>query len=59
MRLTDKQRKIILEVVAKAFEQLTVVTLFGSRTIDDAKGGDIDLLIESSQDIIDIYHSRA
>lgn len=59
MRLTENQRKIILGVVAKVCEPLAVVTLFGSRAIDDAKGGDIDLLIESKHDIAEIAQVKA
>ena len=47
MRLTPNQTKIICESVAKYFGTQAHIWLFGSRVDDQAKGGDIDLYIES------------
>lgn len=47
MRLSDQQRTIIRSSVAENFGADAVVRLFGSRTDDSQRGGDIDLLIET------------
>ena len=47
MRLTDFQKKTICESAMHNFGQDTQVWLFGSRVDDHAKGGDIDLYIET------------
>jgi len=47
MRLTDKQIKIIKELVSKHFGRDAKVLLFGSRVDDASRGGDIDLFIET------------
>ena len=46
MRLTKEQQKIIKDTVNQYFGSDTQVILFGSRTDDQLKGGDIDLLLE-------------
>ena len=46
MRLSPDERKGILEAACRHFGQAAEVWLFGSRVRDDARGGDIDLLIE-------------
>lgn len=48
MRLTPDQVRTILATVAKQIGPDATVVLFGSRVADDRRGGDIDLLIESS-----------
>ena len=50
MRISNQQKEKILEIVRKSFGDSAVVYLFGSRTDDSKKGGDIDLLIESDLD---------
>lgn len=47
MRLTEKQRRIISEETARVFGKEAFLRLFGSRIDDNARGGDIDLYIES------------
>lgn len=47
MRLTKQQTHIIIQTVCRLAGMGAVVHLFGSRLNDQAKGGDIDLLIES------------
>lgn len=49
MRLTPEQRAAIRSVAAETFGDAVGVWLFGSRTDDDKRGGDIDLLIETMQ----------
>lgn len=47
MRLTEFQRKKIVDAVYRQFGSEAEVYLFGSRVNDSKKGGDIDLLIEA------------
>ena len=51
MRLTALQRKVIIQVIAQVLDDTVKITLFGSRVDDKAKGGDIDLLVESFKKI--------
>lgn len=53
MRLTAEQRAIIRSTVTEVFGEDVDVYLFGSRVDDTAKGGDIDLLVESKKPISD------
>lgn len=46
MRLTEQQRTVISTVLHRHFGQQSLILLFGSRTNDQAKGGDIDIYIE-------------
>ena len=45
MRLSEKEKKIILDLAKKYFGDKTKVFVFGSRLMDK-RGGDIDLYIE-------------
>ncbi len=47
MRLSDAERRAIVETARRVFGPTVEVRLFGSRTRDDARGGDIDLYIEA------------
>jgi predicted nucleotidyltransferase len=49
VRLTVTQNKLICETAEKYFGSDVHVWLFGSRVNDNAKGGDIDLYIESTK----------
>ena len=46
MRITPKEQEMIRQTVAEA-DPSAVIYLFGSRTDDSMRGGDIDLLLES------------
>ncbi|TVQ28454.1 MAG: nucleotidyltransferase domain-containing protein [Spirochaetaceae bacterium] len=46
MRLSDEQRTAIRDAVRDRFGPDATVYLFGSRTDDARRGGDIDLLVE-------------
>jgi predicted nucleotidyltransferase len=47
MRLTEHERATIRRVVQAHFGAESRVWLFGSRTDDDRRGGDIDLYVET------------
>lgn len=49
MRLDDKTRAIIKASVASIIDANSHIWLFGSRADDTARGGDIDLLIETDK----------
>jgi predicted nucleotidyltransferase len=48
MRLKSEQARSIKQIAKNIFGDDSKVYLFGSRTDDDKKGGDIDLYIETS-----------
>lgn len=50
MRIPQTPRRIIKNLVSRLVPD-SECYLFGSRTIDDAKGGDIDLLLITSEKI--------
>jgi predicted nucleotidyltransferase len=47
MRLSALQRQVLTQTARDCFDPEVRVRLFGSRTDDTRKGGDIDLLIET------------
>src|SRR3989337_108908 len=46
MRLSQQTQQIVRDTVREVFGLEAKVKLFGSRINDDARGGDIDLLVE-------------
>lgn len=48
MRLTAAQTQVILHCIRQQFGADASVMLFGSRLDDAARGGDVDLLVESA-----------
>ncbi len=48
MRLSPAQTRVILHCVREQLGADASVMLFGSRLDDDARGGDVDLLVESA-----------
>lgn len=49
MRLTEQQVETILSIVSGIAGKDARVILFGSRLKDGARGGDLDLLVESDE----------
>jgi len=49
MRLKTEQITTIVETIQAVTRQASTIRLFGSRLDDTAKGGDVDLLIETPQ----------
>ena len=47
MRLTPQEHRAIAEAARATLVAGTQVSLFGSRTDDEARGGDLDLLVET------------
>ena len=47
MRLNIKQREIIEKITIRHFGKDVRVYLFGSRVLEEARGGDIDLYLEA------------
>jgi len=58
MRISNFQRKAILDSVVAEFEHDIRVTLFGSRVNDLSRGGDIDLFVELPCQIDDILRKK-
>ena len=55
MRLSPLQKDIIKQEAKKLFGTNVIVKLFGSRTNDRLKGGDIDLLLELPESCPDLW----
>ncbi len=49
MRLNTTEIKAIKEVSCQVFGELSTVSLFGSRTDDRSRGGDIDIFIRCNR----------
>ena len=47
MRLTPQQHRLLKEQITGELGEDCQILLFGSRTKDDARGGDVDLLVRS------------
>ena len=48
MRITPHEQEVIKRTAQECFDADVVVRLFGSRTDDAKKGGDIDLFVQTS-----------
>ena len=55
MRLTNHAKTVIHNTAIEVFGTNISVSLFGSRIDDSARGGDIDLLIQSEELIADCH----
>jgi len=49
MRLTQRQRRVIQQAARRIFGPDAQIKLFGSRLDDQARGGDFDLHVETSE----------
>ena len=58
MRLTDYEIAHIKQVIATHFGPDARVRLFGSRVDQDRRGGDIDLLVESSLSDYEAFRAK-
>lgn len=58
MRLTAQQIQIITDAVARLAGDTAEVYLYGSRLNEQAKGGDIDILVEAEQRVSRITQGR-
>lgn len=58
MRLSEKEREVIVNAVRTRFAVVDRILLFGSRTDDLKRGGDVDILVETplSQDAA--FHNK-
>jgi len=52
MRLTDSQIQAIRQIARQVAGEQTRVRIFGSRLDDDAQGGDVDLMLELPEPVI-------
>ncbi len=56
MRLSESTCSVIRSTVQEVFGSEATVKLFGSRIDDNARGGDIDLLVELSSATTELEH---
>lgn len=56
MRLSAEYRSAIKQAALKAFGADTTVRIFGSRTDDARRGGDIDIHVETAPEMADFDH---
>jgi predicted nucleotidyltransferase len=58
MRLTPEQRQAIVQAVSREAGATAEVFVFGSRLDPRAKGGDVDLLIETDEPMPLLHRAR-
>jgi len=58
MRLTEIERDAIVGEAARHFGPKARVVLFGSRTDDNRRGGDVDLLVRGAWEREDAFHRK-
>lgn len=50
MRISEFEKKVIITSIRKNFNEVEKIILFGSRIDDSKRGGDIDVLLITSDD---------
>ncbi len=59
MRITETEKKVIVSAILE-HDKYAQIFLFGSRTDDTKKGGDIDVLVQSASiDLMEIVKIKA
>ena len=58
MRLSQEQTQVITQAVTRIAGKSARVLVFGSRLDDNARGGDVDLLVETEEKIPRLDHAR-
>ena len=58
MRLTEETKKIIIDSVCLCFTQVEKIILFGSRVEDSKRGGDIDILVQTSVSSAEAFEAK-
>ena len=53
MRISEQTKQVIKDSTRSIFGPDAMVKLFGSRVNDELKGGDIDLLVECPEAVVD------
>lgn len=57
MRLSSRQLDLLRHTIRRHFGAEAVAYVFGSRTVDSARGGDVDLFVETAA--VADYRARA
>lgn len=50
MRISEFEKEVIINAIRKHFNEVEKIILFGSRIDDSKRGGDIDILLITSDD---------
>ena len=58
MRLTEFERRSVVDEAVRCFGPDARITLFGSRIDDARRGGDIDLLVQGSWEHADAFRRK-
>lgn len=59
MRISPNEQAIISQTLRRYFGDKSNIWLFGSRVIDSARGGDIDLYVEPTiVDVVDVVEAK-
>ena len=58
MRLTEFERRAVVDESVRCFGPDARITLFGSRIDDARRGGDIDLLVQGSWEPADAFQRK-
>lgn len=59
MRISEFEKEVIINAIRKNFNEVKKIILFGSRIDDSKRGGDIDVLLITSDDDVFIKKIHA